>query len=210
MTSYLALAYTGGTLLDDRFQEVLDLFRDTYIATSGGYPALEWLDERPDPSAPTFESDFGEVYAPFLRYRLSRGLDAAILALDEDDSLLGMVGLDYDFSREEKSDLAASLQRLLRAVGLPGAMDRVGFIELLGVLPARWGQGTGGELVRRGVRELRRIGRHAYAVSFPGLEPALGLYRGMGAAEVGVAEGFRWEPNIDPTDYMVIDLNPIE
>jgi len=120
------------------------------------------------------------------------------------EHILGVVGANYDFSRAGKKRLGGTFHRLLRTAGVEERPERMGFVELLAVLPQHTRRGIGAALLDAVLAALRGLGKTPYAVTFPGLDAALRLYEKYDA-EFYEVRGFKWSPaDKRGLDYIVV------
>ncbi len=151
-------------LLRDR---LLDFVFEVYRKSGGGYPALEWVEEKPSPDD---FAGFRRAYEPFLRFRLEEEFDE--LYVMGEGEIIGTVALVYR----------------LRGKGIWWVPEEVrdetaGFVEFLMVRPGLRGKGYGEELLRFAMRRLGGLGKVPHVVTFPWLE-AYPYYLRKGFVEV--------------------------
>ncbi|WP_048055407.1 GNAT family N-acetyltransferase [Pyrococcus sp. NA2] len=146
---------------------LLKLVSEVYKATKGGYPALEWVEKKPEPN--DFEG-FRKVYEPFLEFRLTKEFDELYIARER-EKILGTVALVY------------------RNLGKKGiwwipeelANEKTGLIEFFIVHPDFQGRGIGSKLLSFARNRLRALGKKPYVITFPNLR----------AYEYYIKRGFR-------------------
>ena len=187
--------YDSGEILP-RFEEIYCLMRDVYMATNGGYPALEWAHDKPYPDEEGWEERFREIYAPFLRWRLENEIDELITL--EDPEIIGVIGINHP-----DGEVLDDYKRIFHAIGRELDDDAV-FLEILALHPSHWGKGYGRRLLESALRTVKDSGKKACGITFPDLQPALSLYESMGAEVLGKLENFSWDEGDRPADYLII------
>ncbi len=191
--------YRGGSKeLLSRFDEIYALLMDVYEATGGRYPALEWVYSKPLPGEKGWKDRFGEIYRPFLRWRLENELDEIFTV--EDEGIIGIIGLNYDISEKE---IFEEYHRLFARMSIE-LEENAAFLEILAVHPSKWREGIGRVLLKTAMEHLERMGKKGYGITFPNLYPAISLYDSVGASILGTVRDFVWNEGDKPADYLLV------
>ncbi len=179
-------------------ERVFDLMKDVYAQSGGEYPALEWLEDKPIPGERGWESEFESIYRPFLRYRLEEDVD--ILLAEGNEELKGIIGIKHTHTGSFDG-----YGRLFSYAGME-LPDNAAFLEMLAVSPRHRGEGLGKMLLKEALRITGEMGKKAYGVSFPGLQPALSIYESLGGKVIAEVKGYSWDEEDKPADYLMIEF----
>ncbi|RLI64404.1 MAG: GNAT family N-acetyltransferase [Candidatus Asgardarchaeum californiense] len=167
------------------YDDILKLLEDSYRTTGGKYPAMEWLDEKPDYFDPNLEHKFREAYGKFLEWRLTQELDELFL-LFLNDALVGSIALTLTFEGKSIGWIPEKCQN-----------NQYGFIELFVVRSQYRGKGYGVKLLSVAMRRLKELKRKPLIVTFPNLK-ALNYYLKLGGVEKERFKG-----------YVIVDLTSV-
>ncbi|NJE47711.1 GNAT family N-acetyltransferase [Thermococcus sp. GR7] len=139
-----------------------------YRGTNGTYPALEWVENKPN--IDDFEG-FRKVYEPFLEFRLGKEFDE-LYVLKEGRKIIGTLALVYNLDGKDVWWVPKEIKS-----------ERTGLIEFFMVDPAYKGKGYGSELLEFAITRLAELRKDAYVITFPNLE-AYGYYLRKGFEKV--------------------------
>lgn len=139
------------------YKQILKLLTRVYIGTEGQYPAMEWLEKKPDYKSKSIDKEFESAYGQFLKWRLTEELDELFLLL-LDKNLIGTIALTINFEGKEISWIPQKYRK-----------KNYGFIELFTVDPMYQGYGYGLKLLRAAFLRLKSLNRLPLVVTFPNL-----------------------------------------
>jgi len=154
--------------------ELLSFVFRVYRDTNGAYPALEWLENKPNPR--DFEG-FKRAYEPFLEFRLREEFDELYI-LRENERIIGVIALVYNFKGKDVWWIPEELKN-----------EKTGLIEFFMVDPAYKGKGYGSKLLEFAIKRLKELGREPYLITFKHLE-AYQYYLKRGFKELGKYKEF--------------------
>ncbi len=136
--------------------ELVGFVFGVYQSTSGAYPALEWVKNKPSPS--DFDG-FKRIYEPFLEFRLEREFDELHVLRDDEGKIAGTVALVYNLTGKDVWWVPETIKN-----------EKTGLIEFFMVHPEYRGKGYGSKLLSFAIERLKGLGKGAYVVTFPEFE----------------------------------------
>ncbi|AHF79826.1 GNAT family N-acetyltransferase [Thermococcus paralvinellae] len=154
--------------------ELLSFVFRVYQGTNGAYPALEWVENKPNPE--DFEG-FKRVYEPFLEFRLGKEFDELYI-LKGNGEIIGVIALVYTFEDKNIWWVPEELKN-----------EKTGLIEFFMVDPAFRGRGYGSKLLEFAVKRLKELGKEPYLITFKHLG-AYQYYLKRGFKELGEYKDF--------------------